>query len=194
MKQRRKLLVLLIALAAIAAALIVQPVLAYYTTMQKVDGELTTGKIEVKVQYTGKQDEVIVIPGSVVEKTVSVKNTGSQPCYLRLKLVCTMSKTGEETLPDNGFVEPVQLGEGWTKVDGYYYYNEILEVEETTSLAFEKLMIVGSKVGQEHIGWSLNFDVVAEAVQSQNNPKDKTNVKPWDDAVKGWPKDEEAGQ
>lgn len=60
-------------------------------------------------------------------KTVTVKNTGADPCYVRIRAV-----TGD--LYQDGLV--YGPGTGWTKgSDGYYYYGEMLQPEaETTEI------------------------------------------------------------
>ena len=69
----------------------------------------------------------------------------------------------------------------WTYVEGFYYYNQILQPGETTPALFTQGEIVGSMVDQTHIGSTLSLTVNAYAVQSEINPAEH----PWD--ASGWP-------
>ena len=73
--------------------------------------------------------------------------------------------------------------ENWTFEEGYYYYNRVLEPAEMTEPLFTQVEIVGSRVDRGHIGSTLSLEVIASAVQSENNPAEF----PWEAA--GWPAD-----
>ena len=79
------------------------------------------------------------------------------------------------------FVNDVACKDGLIYVDGYYYYNEILQPGKTTPTLFTQVEIVGSKVDLSHVGSTLSLTVNAYAVQSENNPADY----PWE--ASGWP-------
>lgn len=184
MKQKARLL--LIALAAILLTVLTQPTLAYYTTIGKATNVVTSGDIQLMIhEKTASGDDfpregIYIIPGDIVSKQVSVENVCGHPFYLRVKLV-----SGS----DNAALSPEDILKmdidtvNWTCVDGYYYYNRILEPREITTPLFTQVEIVGSKVDQTHIGTTLSLTVNAYAVQSENNPADH----PWD--ASGWPAD-----
>lgn len=182
MKARNRLL--LIALAAILVTALTQPSLAYYTVIGKATNVVTSGNIELQIHEktvdgSDFPDEgVFVIPGDIVSKQVSVENVCGHPFYLRVKLVS--STTNEALTPDDCLKMDIDT-ENWTLVDGFYYYNRILQPGEITPNLFTQVEIVGSKVDRSHAGSALSLTVNAYAVQSENNPADA----PWD-AV-GWP-------
>lgn len=184
MKAKCKLL--LVALAAILVTILTQPTLAFYTTLGVATNVITTDGVQLKIiEKTADGSDfptegVNVIPGDIVSKRVSVQNVCDQPFYLRLKLVSSATNealTAEECLRLD--IDTVH----WTYLDGYYYYNEVLEPAETTPALFTQVEIVGEKVDRTHGGSVLRLVVNAYAVQSANNPAEH----PWD--ASGWPAD-----
>ena len=184
MKAKARLL--LIALAAILATVLTQPTLAYYTTIGKATNVVTSGDLKLKIQEKTADGSdfpekgVYVIPGDIVSKQVSIANVCGHPFYLRVKLV---SGTTNETMTPEDCLKLDIDTQNWTLLDGYYYYNHILQPGETTTTLFTQVEIVGSKVDQNHAGSVLSLTVNAYAVQSENNPAEH----PWD--ASGWPAD-----
>lgn len=182
MKARSKLL--LIALAAILVTVLTQPTLAYYTTIGKTTNVVTSGGIQLQIHEKTADgsdfptEGVYIIPGDIVSKQVSVENVCAHPFYLRVKMIS--GSTNEALSAEDCLKMDIDTG-NWTYLDGYYYYNHILQPGETTPALFTQVEIVGSKVDQTHIGSTLSLTVNAYAVQSENNPADH----PWD--ASGWP-------
>ena len=183
---KAKFRLLLIALAAIVVTVLTQPTLAFYTKLGVATNVVTSGGVQLKIiEKTADGSDfptegVTVIPGDVVSKRVSVQNVCDQPFYLRLKLVS--SSTNEELTPEECMKLDIDTVH-WTYLDGYYYYNTILNPTETTPALFTQVEIVGSKIDQSHTGSLLRLVVNAYAVQSANNPAEH----PWD--ASGWPAD-----
>lgn len=182
MKAKGRLL--LIALAAILITVLTQPTLAYYTTIGKATNVVTSGDIQLQIHEKTAdgsdfpEEGVYVIPGDIVSKQVSVENVCGHPFYLRVKLVS--GSTNEALSAEDCLKMDIDTA-NWTYLDGYYYYNHILQPGETTPALFTQVEIVGSKVDQNHIGSTLSLTVNAYAVQSENNPAEH----PWD--ASGWP-------
>ena len=184
MKAKARLL--LIALAAILLTVLTQPSLAYYTTIGIATNVVTSGGIELKIHEKTADgsdfpaEGVYIIPGDIVSKQVSVENVCNHPFYLRVKLV---SGSDNEALSAEECLKIDIDTENWTLLDGYYYYNRILEPGEITPTLFTQVEIVGSQVDQTHIGSVLRLTVNAYAVQSENNHAEH----PWN--ASGWPVD-----
>ena len=178
---------LLIAMAAILMTVLTQPSLAYYTTVGKATNVVTSGGIQLQIHEKTADgsdfpvDGVYVIPGDIVSKQVSVENVCEHPFWLRVKLV---SGANSEALSPEDCLK-LDIDEShWTLMEGYYYYNQILQPGETTHTLFTQVEIVGSKVDTSNIGSTLTLTVNAYAVQSENNPAGY----PWEAA--GWPADQ----
>jgi len=171
MKAKSRLL--LIALAAILVTVLIQPTLAYYTTVGKATNVVTSGDIQLMIHEKTADgsdfptDGVYVIPGDIVSKQVTVENVCTHPFYLRVNLVS--GATDESLSPEDCLKMDIDTA-NWTQADGYYYYNRILEPGETTTALFNQVEIVGSRVDRDHIGSTLSLTVQAQAVQSENNP------------------------
>ena len=184
MKARHCLL--LVALVAILATLLTQPMLAYYTATGKATNVVTSGDIQLMIHEKTADgsnfpaEGVYVIPGDIVSKQVSVENICTHPFYLRVKL--TGGATNAALTPEECLKLDIDT-ENWTFVDGYYYYNTVLKPGETTTNLFTQVEIVGSKVDRTHAGSTLSLTVGAYAVQSENNPAQQ----PW--LASGWPAD-----
>lgn len=184
MKAKSRLL--LIALTAILLTVLTQPTLAYYTVVGTATNVVTSGDIQLQIHektadgYDFPAEGVYVIPGDIVSKQVSVENVCAHPFYLRVKLV---SGSTNEALSAEDCLKMDIDTVNWTCLDGYYYYNHILQPGEVTPALFTQVEIVGSKVDQTHIGSTLSLTVNAYAVQSENNPAEY----PWD--ASGWPAD-----
>jgi hypothetical protein len=182
MKAKARLL--LIALCAIFLTVLTQPTLAYYTTIGKATNVVTSGDIQLKIHERTADgsafpaEGVYIIPGDIVSKQVSVENVCAHPFYLRVKLVS--GSTNQALNPDDCLKLDIDT-QNWTLIDGYYYFNRILQPGETTPTLFTQVEIVGSKVDQTHAGSTLRLTVNAYAVQSENNPAEY----PWD--ASGWP-------
>lgn len=181
---RAKTRLLLVAMAAILATVLTQPTLAYYTTIGKATNVVTSGDIRLHIHEKTAdgsdfpKEGVYVIPGDIVSKQVSVENVCSHPFYLRIKLVS--GTTNVALTPDDCLKLDIDT-QNWTYLDGFYYYNQILQPGETTPNLFTQVEVIGSKVDRSHIGSTLSLTVNAYAVQSENNPAEH----PWDAA--GWP-------
>ena len=182
---------LLVALAAILVTVLTQPSLAYYTKLGVATNVVTSGGIQLKIiEKTADGGDfpaegVTVIPGDIVSKRVSVQNVCDQPFYLRIRL--TSLSTNAALTPEECMKLDINT-DHWTYLDGYYYYNEILEPSAITPTLFTQVEIVGSKVDQTHTGSVLSLVVNAYAVQSANNPA----AHPWEAA--GWPADKEVAE
>jgi len=182
MKYRARLL--LLALAAILVTVLTQPTLAYYTTIGKATNVVTSGSVELKIHETTTGGDpfpaegVYIIPGQIIDKRVTVENVCEHPFYLRVKLVNSVDNSA---LSAEDCLEVDINTQDWTYLDGFYYYNAILQPGQTTPQLFSQVEIVGSKVDRSYIGSVLELTVSAYAVQSENNPAEH----PWD--ASGWP-------
>lgn len=182
-KIKRRLAV--IALVAIVLTLCTQGTLAYYTTVGKATNVVTSGKIQFIIHEMTDQgtefpaDGVYIIPGDVVSKEVTVENVCTHPFYLRVKLVYGVD--AQALSAEDCFKLNINT-DNWVYQDGWYYYTGIVEPGETTPEVFSHVEIVGDKVDTGYIGKTLSLTVVAQAVQSENNPiqgGDTTTASGW---------------
>lgn len=106
-----------------------------------------------------------LFPGIEFKKEPSVKNTGNLPCFVRIRVDFSDSRAEE-------FCEPLDIDtENWEydASSGYYLYNHILQVGETTPPLFTTVKLKTQKEdGTEYTEQDmLDFDILiyAESVQ-----------------------------
>lgn len=180
--RRKKLKIALIALAAALVTLLTQPTLAFYSVLGDATNVITSGEIACKIVERMGSGEfpaegVFVMPGSIVSKTVSVKNIGGNPFWLRVKLKNAVDDT---TLSADVLELDINSTEWIDGNDGYYYYHRVLQPDEETEKLFSQVKIAGN-ADNRYIGKTVRLTVCAYAVQSEymdaSSPMD----------VAGWP-------
>lgn len=111
-----------------------------------------------------------VMPGDVIDKIVSVTNDGDNAIWVRIRLdrSVTPPEGSELDLSFEGIA--LNLNEDdWTEgADGWFYYNSILEPDETTEDLFTTVTFPAS-IGNDYMNAKVEIDVLAQGVQSQNN-------------------------
>ncbi len=186
MSARGKAKLLIIAITAIIVTILSQSSLAYYAYVDTADNVVTSGAIRLQIHETTAagndfpEDGILIMPGTLVSKRVTIENVCNHPFYLRLEIV---NGIDSKVLSVDECLDLDINDKDWTFVDGYYYYNDIVPPYTTTSPIFTEVEIVGDKIDNSYIGRTLYLTVNAFAVQSENNLADK----PWNAA--GWPTD-----
>lgn len=178
-----------------AAALIVSMLsisamgtLAYFTDTGIAHNVITSGKVDITLiddtEEIGKPfpDGGItnVMPGTSVSKIVGVKNEEvSADAWVRLLVNTEFLEDLDEK------VVSMDLSEKWEKSDekvtingkeyDAYTYNEVLAPNTSTEPLFKEVKFAPD-MGNEYQKSTLHIDVIAQAVQADNNP-----------SVTGWP-------
>lgn len=179
---------LTIALVAIVLTFLTQGALAYYSTVGKATNVVTSGAIRMFIHETTDQgtpfpeEGVYIVPGDVVSKRVSIQSDCGHPFYLRVKIVYGIDS--QELSSEECFKLNINE-DNWQAHDGWYYYKGIVQPGETTPNVFSHVEIVGAKVDNRYIGKTLTLSVVAQAVQSENNPLTGTDTY----TAAGWPRE-----
>lgn len=178
-----RLRILLISILTIAATLITQSTLAFYSVTGIASNVVTSGDISVKIiekTRDGKdfpKQGVTVYPGSIVSKTVTFKNDGGHPFWLRVKIDDGLGSTAAVAEIFDLDINTTSWIDGG---DGFYYYRSIVGPGQTTQKLFSQVKIAGdSPVVLPNSTFLLN--VTAYAVQSENN-RASSPLK-----VAGWP-------
>lgn len=122
-------------IAALLIALLIPTAIAYYIVKDNVNNSFTVG------ENTSHIEEIYSPPvqleaGESYEKTLTVKNDGSIPCYVRVFAEIEDPRIAEAITVDFNTND-------WTskQSDGYYYYKKILNVSESTSPLFTSLNV-----------------------------------------------------
>ena len=169
MKKKITAIALVVCLVAVA---VVGGSLAYFTDNAEKTNTFTVGNVDITLtepnwEGSGKEDAPEVYPGEPLAKDPTVKNTGANPCFVRIKV------EGLDCLGNAGNIiyrtdyRDGKLGDNWElHSDGYFYYNKVLEVGKTTDALFDQIVIpTGLTNGDANTPY--NVVVTAEAVQAQ---------------------------
>lgn len=151
--------------------------LAYYTSSQTAVNKLKTADSGLELVEKFKPDSSF-LPGESVEKVVSFKNSKDTQLLLRVKAewkgfadtdfrIVTDLQTKTELRDDLLTLNWADdIADNWTLIGGYYYYNKILEAEESTAPIFEKISFyIEDENGEKQVAdndfmnrtWELKF-------------------------------------
>lgn len=171
----------------VLAALLSAGTLAFFTTTDTAKNVITTGNIDLQIQETtvdGKPFDstgTVIMPGDVVDKIVTVENTGTDSAFVRVDITVSSKNLGI----DAGECVEVDINEAaWTFKEGFYYYDTALEPGRSTEPLFTQVTFDGRGMDNSWIGDALMINVDAYGVQSKNNGTDPLRAA-------GWPPTEE---
>lgn len=168
------------ALSVCCVATLTAGTLAYFTAEDRAHNVITTGNVEVELQeLTDQLDDQgnpvpfekvdDVMPGAEVSKIAQVKNTGSNPAWVRVEVdKAIVLAEGVDGEPDAELVVLDYNTGNWTESEGYYYYNDALEPGETTEPLFTTVTFSGD-MDNLYKDSTVEIDVQVSAVQSENN-------------------------
>ena len=160
--------------------------LAYFTAEDTAENVITAGSVDIELLEMTESGDPFpadgitgIMPGDIVSKIVTVKNTGNNPAYVRIALDMSALTPDSEELATDVISLDINT-EAWTEKDGYYYYNEILEAGAESVPLFTSVTFAREEMDNSYMDAVVHIDADAQAVQSQNNG---SNV--WE-AI-GWP-------
>lgn len=190
--KKKKIAIAVLALSLIGA-LVIGGTMAYFTDKAENSNVITLGKVDGRLVETdtskndGSKTETgntytNIKPGDVLTKdpTVSLK-TGSSDAYVRVKISYTGLTADQIAELETG----ITLNKGWyyNSSDGYFYYNTILTVGDSSTV-FNQVEIPGSwNNGMAEKQFTM--DISAEFIQSDNFTPTKTTVSGIE-YVNGW--------
>lgn len=196
-KLRNSLIASFLFLVVAVAIFSAQTYAFFWDTKSAGENRIESGSMDVELlEMQGDGQEVesgiptAFLPGTVVDKTFKVKNTGEIPLYVRIKIEKTVI-SGEGEMP-NGWQEliscdfniddpgtPSILESLWVYHDGYYYYYQSIEAGSISSALFDEIRF-STEIGNEFTCKEIEFKVICQAVQSNGNSGDPLTA--W-----GWP-------
>lgn len=153
---------------ALAVTAVVGGSLAYFTDSEKKDNVFTVGNVSIELTEPNWDKEEVddIYPGESLAKDPTVKNDGSNPCFVRIKVdgLDCLGDGNEITYRTN--YNDGEVSTGWQVYGDYIYYTSVLPAGDTTGTpAFTQIHIPTTVTN----GFDDNYDVVvtAEAVQAQ---------------------------
>lgn len=145
--------------------------LAYFTDTQTAKNTFTVGNVKIELtepgwKESGEKDAPTVYAGEALKKDPTVKNTGANPCFVRIKVDGLNSLGANLPITYRTGYETGKLGDNWTHhTDGYFYYQGVLDMGITTDALFDQIVMPTGLTN----GDNSNKDVTvsAQAVQAQ---------------------------
>lgn len=186
---KKKTLITICSSVAILALATTATFFAIFKDGQKAETTLSTGVIDVELIETFEGDNGGTEDGTNpsgegltgATKIITGKNIGTQPAYVRVKIFPQLEQYFKTEkvwdvfggVPTN-FVKYDIDNTDWTEKDGYFYYNKILPVGETTSpITITNLVLDSPSIYDEIIKKNeplrTNMLVEMEASQSSND-------------------------
>lgn len=167
----KKKIVTICLVAALAATALIGGSLAYFTDTEQKDNVFTVGNVDITLTEpnwdgSGSQDAPEAYPGEALAKDPTVTNNGANPCFVRIKVEGLNCLAPADSIAYRTDYVTDKLGDNWVKgTDGYFYYNKVLAVGDTTDALFDQIVIPTNVTN----GYDGTYDVVvkAEAVQAQ---------------------------
>ena len=155
----------------LAAVLVVMAVagatVAYFTDTDAKDNTFTVGNVDITLtepnwEGSGKEDAPEVYPGA---KDPTVTNSGNNPCFVRISVANLDQFDDKGDITYRTDYVAGKLGENWVlHTDGYFYYNKVLAINETTDALFDQIVMPTGLTGNET---TQAITVTAQAVQAQ---------------------------
>lgn len=194
---RKKIMAL--ALLVISISLLAMGSAAYFTAEGRATNVVTTGEIIMSLKEEfGAEDKWTptdigftlkenVMPGQTVEKSVTVKNDGSQEAfYTRVKVEVSILDGRGKTMSDeyDVYVNIDYNTADWTLKDGWWYYSSAVEADKVTEPVFTHVLLAPATPNEMESA-QVSIIVTAQAVQAKNNSIPEGGSVAED--VAGWP-------
>lgn len=185
------------AVLVLCLSMLIYSTIAYFNTADTARNVITAGDIKIELQETAIRDgeEILfeqsqerfnVMPGQDVSKIVRVKNTGSNPAYIRVEVQKAIALAADSHGDvDLDLISLDFASEKWTLGnDGFYYYDQPLAPGETTAALFRNVKF-DTGMGNMYQGSTATIKVSAQATQVKNNGTDVFTAAGWpaDDAT-----------
>ena len=159
--------------------------------------EIAAGKLDMEIIELDNNDNgqvfdvspIKMLPATGVGKKVSVKNTGTLPIYVRIKIEKSINKP-ENEMP-SGWKELIECNykiddtatpdvtEGlWVYHDGYYYYSTSLDAGITASPLFDTVYF-SKDMGNQFENSEVSFKIVCQATQTSGNSDSPLTAVGW---------------
>ncbi|MBO5479908.1 MAG: hypothetical protein J6A63_01805 [Clostridia bacterium] len=196
MKTARLKLIAIIAAFAITLASFIHTTVSYFVdSVVSPNGHIATGSTDVELVSSsvsgGTQmpdGSICIMPGQTVGKSVSTKNTGTLPLYVRVKV------TPEIILADayQAHTNEIDLSliafnfdaENWLLQDGYYHYAYALTGGTATNELFTQITF-SKDMGNIYKDSKMRVIVRIEVVQASNNGENVLQATGWATAGEG---------
>lgn len=182
---KRKLL--LLAAVLITISMVGYGTLTYFTTSGTANNVITAGNIKLRLSEKNAdgidipQGEIAdIMPGTTVDRIVTVTNTGNNSFYLRIKLdkIIKPAEGVTKTLNFDDILLDIDTAHWALGGDGYYYYTIPLDPGKVTPALFTAVSF-SKEMGNVYMDAHVEINVSAQAVQTANNGQSVSEAVGW---------------
>jgi len=188
----RKRKILVFALAVLLVAIAATGTAAYFTAQKTARNVITTGGFDIEivekmindegelVDYP--EDEIKVLPSKdPISKIVTVQNNDAD-AFIRCKYIITVKDSEGNVVdyPEEHIYVQSNTSDDWftkEEADGWFYYKDIVKTGSSTSAIIDEVII--SEELSSCKNCTIDIDVIAEGVQSDNNGTDVLLAEGW---------------
>ena len=143
--------------------------------MNKTESGLSTSAVDIEIQEYNQNNEPfsengkIVMPGDEIMLIPRINNLGIE-CYIRAKITYTINNENFDIL---NYIDGDY--KSWNKDGDYYYYNSVLDKEESVDL-FNRIEIPGN-LSSAYQGKNVVVNIEVDAIQERNFDGNWSNKK-----------------
>lgn len=182
--------VILLIIVTILLMLCITGTVAFLAKQVDTDNIITFGNIKMQLIETKTNDnneEVEVTDGETLDITyeselkrkIKIKNLGNSSIYVRVALDTIGTDREGVNFETKDFVDYNINQENWTYKDGWYYYNQQLEPDQTTEELDTKIKFDLNEITKKYPKSSFELKINAQAVQAKNNSNQVLEADGW---------------
>lgn len=171
-------------LIIISIIAIILAILSYSTFTSMIDKEDISdtqkiGSLDFKVIQKDSNgntvdiNDIDIMPGDIYDGNLSILNISNQPFYVRVKI----DKRVEDDLNDD-VIDINYKNDHWKYRNGYYYYEDSLNINEKTEPLFDKIHF-SKDMNNEYMNKKVYLDITVECIQSRNNSTSPLSAFGW---------------
>lgn len=158
---------------------------AEYSDSTSVTNKGRVGIVDISLEQSFSEDEIVILPNQTVAMDSSVKNNG-QPAWVRVKIEYPVgegvdTEDRKESLMELDDKLVSFANENWEKIGSYYYLKEALQNGE--EMPFTNSITFPADWDNRMVNSKFGVLLVAEAIQEKNFTPDFTAEDPWHGAV-----------
>lgn len=190
MSSAKAKLIAVIATLTLTVAFFIHTTVAYFThTVVSPSNQIFTGKMEVELQSSSVIGDLVmpdgsvrIMPGVTVQKTVSAKNTGTLPLYVRVKvtpeIVLADAYADRKDEINLSYISFNFDNQNWLYQDGYYHYADMLTGGDATNDLFSQITF-SNEMNNIYKDSKMYVTVRIEVVQASSNGENVLQASGW---------------
>lgn len=169
---------IIILVTMIFSLAVVGATLAYFTDEGEVTNTFVSGDVAITLYDLLETQETTddfpvdgisnVTPGDSYGKQVYVSSQGSIDTYVRVQLTPEWSSENQQLILDPNIVQLNLDLENWVLIEGWYYYKDVLQEGDETTLLLNGLTF-SPQMDNNYANASYTLEVNAEGIQATNN-------------------------